>query len=111
MTDFFQKIISFFMTILAFFGVAVSVPVAQEDIGKNMEIISQNIENGCYFTTQNDKNITSIKYNNVEKYAYEYNDGVLSKSVDYDNMLVAYYTDDTITTKTFTLSGSDIFVL
>lgn len=60
------------------------------------------------YTYDDEGNITSIKHNGIEKYAYEYTDSTLSKSIDYINSLVTYYTDETTTIKFFTLENRAI---
>ena len=60
------------------------------------------------YTYDDEGNITSIKHNGIEKYAYEYTDSTLSKSIDYINSLVTYYTDETTTVKFFTLENGAI---
>lgn len=57
------------------------------------------------YTYDDEGNITNIKHNGVKKYAYEYTDSTLSKSIDYINSLVTYYTDETTTVKFFTLEN------
>ena len=60
------------------------------------------------YTYDDEGNITSIKHNGIEKYVYEYTDSTLTKSVDYINSLVTYYTDETTTVKFFTLENGTI---
>lgn len=60
------------------------------------------------YTYDDEGNITSIKHNGVEKYAYEYTESTLSKSIDYINSLVTHYTDETTTVKFFALENGAI---